>query len=44
MIKEKYRKEVWSRNKLYMDNPCTLEPERYMSNFLVLVNDKRSIY
>ena len=29
MIKEKYRKEVWSRNKPHMDNPCTkvdLEP------------------
>ena len=29
MIKEKYRKEVWSRNKPYMDSPCTtvdLEP------------------
>ena len=50
MIKEKYRKEVWSRNKPHMDNPCTtvdLEPccelcKLWLSN--EYLNDTRSIY
>lgn len=45
MIKEKYRKEVWSRNKPYMDSPCNLELccelcELWLSNEY----DTRNIY